>query len=67
MGEPPEPALAEGRKQARIHGYTWYETSYEAFAVGWALGVEEGLRQSRALDPEVAEVVADTIERWGKR
>lgn len=33
----------------------------------WDLAVEEGRRQSRALDPEVAEVVADTIERWEKR
>lgn len=61
----PDPAaLDEGRKQARIQGYAWDRRAYESFAAGWALGVEEGRRQSRVMDPEVAEVVADTIEQF---
>lgn len=59
---PYEAALDKGRKHARIHGFIWTFDTSESFAAGWALGVEEGRRQSRALDPEVAEVVADTIE-----
>lgn len=42
----PDPAaLDEGRKHARIQGYTWDRRAYESFAVGWALGVAEGRRQ----------------------
>lgn len=37
------------------------------WSLAYEAGVEEGRRQSRALDPEVAEVVADTTERFEGR
>lgn len=61
----PDPARQAAYEAARqafrgAYGMTVAALVDAVWPVAFQAGLEEGRRQSRALDPEVAEVVADT-------